>query len=236
MNQGKLYLIPSALGEQGLASITEEVKRVVQNIDIFIAEEKKSARRFLRSVGLQLEFSESNMISINKNKPDEVDESLLKKTLEGKNIGLLSEAGLPCIADPGNYWVKKAHKLGIEVQPLCGPSSIILALIASGFNGQQFRFIGYLPMKSYERNSFIKDLEKISSFKNETQIFIETPYRNNVLLEELLSTCSPQTMLCIASCITLPNEKIKTKKISEWKISKPDLHHKPTVFLLYAGN
>ncbi len=234
MEKGTLFLIPATLGEEGLSIISQEVKDIVQQIDLFIVENEKSARRYLRSIGYKKEFSEGSLILMDKNYPDKIDKSVFDYLGEGKDVGLLSEAGLPCIADPGNYWVQHAHNYNVKVKPLTGSSAIILALIASGFNGQQFRFNGYLPIKSSERISTLKKMEEISVSKNETQIFIETPYRNNVLLDDILRSCSSKTQLCIASELTLPAEFIKTLSIADWKNNKPELHHKPTVFLIYS--
>ena len=171
---------------------------------------------------------------MNKNFLEKTDHRVFDYLLNGNDVGLISEAGMPCIADPGNYWVKEAHQQNIKVKPLTGPSSILLALIASGFNGQQFRFNGYLPIKSSEKINALKKIEEISASKNETQLFIETPYRNNAMLDDILKTCSSKTLLCIASELTLPTEFVKTLSIAEWKKNKPDLHHKPTVFLIYS--
>lgn len=234
MKKGTLFLIPATLGEKDINVISQEIKDVVQQIDLFIVENEKSARRYLRSIGYKKEFSENSLVLMDKNSPDNINKNVFDYLLNGKDIGLISDAGLPCIADPGNYWVKKAHQLNIKVKPLSGPSSIILALIASGFNGQQFRFHGYLPIKSSERISVLKKMEEVSATTNETQIFIETPYRNNSMLDDILKNCSSKTQLCVASDITQATEFIKTHSLAEWKKNKPDLHHKPTVFLIYS--
>ena len=234
MTKGTLFLIPATLGEEGINVISQEVKDLVQQIDLFIVENEKSARRYLRSIGYKKEFSENSLVLMDKNSPDKIDNKIFDYLLNGKDVGLISEAGMPCIADPGNFWVREAHQLTIKVKPINGPSSIMLALIASGFNGQQFRFNGYLPIKSPERISALKRMEEVSASKNETQIYIETPYRNNSMLDDILKICSPKTLLCIAVELTLPSEFIKTLSIAEWKKNKPDLHHKPTVFLIYS--
>ncbi len=234
MKKGTLFLIPAPLGETGLNIISEEVKNAIQQIDLFIVENEKTARRYLRSIGYKKEFSESSLVLMDKNNPEKTERSVFDYLLSGKDVGLISEAGMPCIADPGNFWVKEAHQQKIKVKPLTGPSSILLALIASGFNGQQFCFNGYLPVNSADRIKSLKKLEEISSSKNQTQIFIETPYRNNVLLDDILKSCNSSTQLCIACNITLADEFIQSATIEYWKKLKPDLHHKPTVFLIYA--
>ena len=234
MKKGTLFLIPAPLGETGINIISEEVKSIVQQIELFIVENEKSARRYLRNIGYKKEFTETSLVLMDKNNPEKTEQKVFEFLLNGNDVGLISEAGMPCIADPGNYWVKEAHQQKIKVKPLTGPSSILLALIASGFNGQQFSFHGYLPINSSERIKAIKKLEEVSALKNETQIFIETPYRNNALLDDILKNCKTVTLLCIASNITLADEFIRSASIENWKKSKPDLHHKPTVFLLYA--
>ncbi|GDX52198.1 S-adenosylmethionine-dependent methyltransferase [Bacteroidota bacterium] len=234
MKKGTLFLIPATLGEEGINVISQEVKDVVQHVDLFIVENEKSARRYLRSIGYKKEFSENSLVLMDKNFPEKTDKYVFEYLLNGNDVGLISEAGMPCIADPGNYWVREAHRLNIKVKPITGPSSIILAIVASGFNGQQFRFNGYLPIKSSDRINALKKMEEVSISKNETQIFIETPYRNNSMLDDILKTCSSKILLCIAAELTQPNEFIKTLSIAEWKKNKPDLHHKPTVFLIYS--
>ena len=234
MKKGTFFLIPATLGEEGINVISQEVKDIVQQIDLFIVENEKSARRFLRSIGYKKEFSENSLVLMDKNYPDKTDRRVFDYLLNGNDVGLISEAGLPCIADPGNFWVREAHLLNIKVKPLTGPSSIILALIASGFNGQQFRFNGCLPIKSSERIIALKKMEEVSASKNETQIFIETPYRNNAMMDDIIKSCSSKTLLCIACELTLQAEFIKTLSIADWKKNKPDLHHKPTVFLIYS--
>lgn len=234
MKKGTLFLIPATLGESTINIISQEIKDVVQQIDLFIVENEKSARRYLRSIGYKKEFTENSLVLMDKNTPDSTQKIVFDKILNGNDVGLISDAGMPCIADPGSFWVKEAHQLNINVKPLSGPSSILLALIASGFNGQQFRFNGYIPIKSSDRIESIKKMEATAVSKNETQIFIETPYRNNSLFEDILKTCSTKTLLCIAADLTMPTEFIKTQAISEWKKNKPELHHKPTVFLIYS--
>ena len=234
MYKGKLYLIPSTIGESPIDYVIPTYnKEVINNINIFIVEEIRTARRFLKKAGLIKPIDNLSFFVLNEHsKPEEID-NYLDSIQKGENIGLLSEAGVPCIADPGADIVRIAQQKNIEVVPLVGPSSILLALMASGFNGQQFAFLGYLPVDKNLRINKIKEIERSVFQKNETQIFIETPYRNNQLIESLLQTCRNDTLLCIATDITLESAFIKTKTIATWKKSVPDFHKKTTVFLLY---
>ncbi|MCX6229974.1 MAG: SAM-dependent methyltransferase [Bacteroidetes bacterium] len=234
MQKGKLYLIPSTIGETAVDMVIPSYNNnVINTINIYIVEEIRTARRFLKKAGIIKPIDELTFLVLNEHsKPEEIA-NYLDAISKGENIGLLSEAGLPCIADPGADIVRIAQQKNIEVIPLVGPSSILLALMASGFNGQQFTFLGYLPVDKVLRISRIKEIEKNAYQRNETQIFIEAPYRNNQLIESLLQTCRGETLLCIATDITLPNAFIKTKTIASWKKSVPDFHKKTTVFLLY---
>ena len=234
MQKGKLYLIPSTIGESPVDMVIPTYNcEVINKIDIYIVEEIRTARRFLKKAGLIKPIDELTFFVLNEHsKPEEID-NYLDAINKGKNIGLLSEAGVPCIADPGADIVRIAQQKSIEVVPLVGPSSILLALMASGFNGQQFTFLGYLPVDKNLRINKIKEIERNVFQKNETQIFIETPYRNNQLIESLLQTCRNETLLCIATDITLKTAFIKTKTIAAWKKTIPDFHKKTTVFLLY---
>jgi len=199
----------------------------------FFAENIRTARRYLRSIDKAMNIEEVQFAEINNLVPPDI--ALLEKWLkEGNDIGIMSEAGCPAMADPGSILVAKAHEMNVTVIPLTGPSSVLLALIASGFNGQGFRFNGYLPVKDPLRSKAIKELEQVSASRNETQIFIETPYRNNQLLQELLRNCKHATRICIAADITGDNETIKTLSVAEWKKQVPDLHKIPVVFLLMA--
>ena len=235
MKKGLLCLIPAPLGDDGFNVISEEIKNRACSIEYFVVEDVRTARRFLRACGNKNEFSDGNFFLMDKKNPVVIDKKVFELLNKGTDVGLLSEAGLPCLADPGNHWVREAHRLGITVKPMSGPSSIFLALIASGFNGQQFRFCGYLPVKSSDRIIALKKLESISRANNETQIFIETPYRNNQMMDDILKSLSPTTQLCIAADLTLHNEFVRSQKISEWKKSNLDLHHRPTVFLIYVN-
>ncbi len=227
---GKIFLIPSFLGVDSPPIIPQQVKDVVGMLDEFIVENAKSARRYLRAIGFRKNFDTEVLIrELEKHADKQNCEWLLENVLKGKNCGLISEAGNPCIADPGNEIVAYAHRKNIEVVPLVGPSSILLALIASGFNGQQFSFHGYLPIQNPERDKKIKQLENASG--GSTQIFMETPFRNQKLLEEILKTCRDETRLCIACDLTLETQFIKTKPIKEWRKTVPDINKRYCIFL-----
>ena len=227
---GKIFLIPSFLGVDSPPIIPQQVKDVVGMLDEFIVENAKSARRYLRAIGFRKNFDTEVLIrELEKHADKQNCEWLLENVLKGKNCGLISEAGNPCIADPGNEIVAYAHRKNIEVVPLVGPSSILLALIASGFNGQQFSFHGYLPIQNPERDKKIKQLENASG--GSTQIFMETPFRNQKLLEEILKTCRDETRLCIACDLTLETQFIKTKPIKEWRKAVPDVNKRYCIFL-----
>ncbi|MBN1187606.1 MAG: SAM-dependent methyltransferase [Bacteroidales bacterium] len=233
---GKLYLIPTLLGEDESVIdwvIPLNVKNVVNQISHYIVENERTARRYLLKIGYKTPIDSTCFYVLNKHTKDEEIAEFLKPALEGMHLGLLSEAGVPCVADPGNIIVRLAHLRNILVEPLTGPSSIILALMASGFNGQNFSFLGYLPIDKAERIRKIKHLEALSLKENQTQIFIETPFRNQKLFEDIVNNCNPATLLCLACNISLPYALIKTKTISEWKKSNPDLNKKPTAFLIY---
>lgn len=230
---GKLYLIPTTLGDtEPLEVLPISVKKVLEMTNEFIVENEKTARRFIKRVSPKK--SQPNLILHPLNKfTDPADiPSFLDSCLEGKVVGLLSEAGCPAIADPGADIVKIAHEKNIQVRPLVGPSSILLAMMGSGFNGQSFTFNGYLPIDKGERKSAIKRLEKISYDLQQSQIFIETPYRNNKMLEDLTNTLHKNTKVCVACDLTLPTEVILTKSIQEWKHTSLDLHKRPAIFII----
>jgi 16S rRNA (cytidine1402-2'-O)-methyltransferase len=235
MTKGELYLLPTTLG--GFDSIEKVLPEhnlgVMRSLNIFIVEQVRTARRLLVKIKHPTSIDEIVFLELNKHTQDEKIASYLNYALLGKSIGLLSEAGTPCIADPGAIIVKMAQQLGIKVVPLVGPNSIVLALMASGFNGQQFVFHGYLPIEKTDLIRKIKEMETNASRLDQTQIFIETPYRNEQLLENLIKTCTPQTLLCIATDLTLETENIRTLEIRQWKKEKVDFQKKPTVFLLY---
>lgn len=229
---GRIYLIPVTLGGDDFSNVIPlKAINLTKQLRYFIVEELRSARRYLRKIDKEFPIDESNFFILNEHTADDDIESFFDPVNKGNDLGLMSEAGLPCIADPGARIVALAHKKRIEVIPLSGPSSIILALIASGFNGQNFTFNGYLPVKPAERTLKIKELEKRSK-DGCTQIFMETPYRNQNMFDSLVGICNNETRLCIASDITLITESIRTMKISEWKKSVPSLKDRLVIFLL----
>lgn len=231
--KGKLYLIPTTLGEtEPLEVMPLSVKKVVEQINYFIVENEKSARRFIKKITPKKPQPQLTLKKLDKYAIEEETLKYLDVCNQGINVGLLSEAGVPAIADPGATIVKLAHEKGFQVVPLVGPSSILLAMMSSGFNGQNFAFNGYLPIEKSDRKKAIKELEKLSKDKKQSQIFIETPYRNEKMFTELKSTLSPLTNLCIAADITLPTEYIKTLSIKDWKHQKPDLHKRPAIFII----
>jgi 16S rRNA (cytidine1402-2'-O)-methyltransferase len=227
-----VYLIPSLLHEEGMRSIPSYITDIVKQCTVLFVENERTARRFLKKLDKEIVIDNYEWFTITNDNPN--TDSFRKKIKEEKTIGIISEAGCPGIADPGQQLVAIAQELNIEIKPLVGPNSILLALMASGMNGQQFRFAGYLPVKNPERNNAIKELESESAKKNCTQIFIETPYRNNQLMEALLLICQPLTKVCIAVDLTGSTELIKTKTVGEWRKSKPDFHKRPAIFLLQA--
>jgi len=230
---GNLYLIPTTLGESETARvIPSDVAAIVKEIKYFIVENIRTARRYLRKLDPQLNIDELMFFELNQHTESHLMEEFLKPVIEGFDVGIISEAGCPGVADPGAEVVKLAHLKHIRVIPLVGPSSILLSLMASGMNGQNFAFIGYIPVKPIERVKAIRDIEKRSAMEKQTQIFIETPYRNTALMNDLITTLSDQTRLCVASDITLATEYIKTQTIAQWKNSIPDLNKRPTIFLI----
>ncbi len=230
MPQGKLFLIPSFLGEDNLSIIPDQIKNCVQELNEFIVEDARTARRYLRAIGFKKNFdTEVTIHELDKHAKQQNCLMLLQNVLRGANAGVISEAGNPCIADPGSEVVAFAHRNNIEVVPLVGPSSILLALIASGFNGQQFCFHGYLPIEGAERIDKIKKLE--AAARTGAQLFMETPFRNQKLLEEVLRTCNDETNLCIACDLTLPTQFIRTKKVAEWKKEKIEINKRYCIFL-----
>lgn len=234
--RGKLYLIPTTLGECTIDDVLpQSIKRSIDFIDDYIVENEKTARKFIKTI--HPEKIQASLTLHTLNKHTEVSEHLqmIQACLAGKNMGLMSEAGCPGVADPGAVIVKLAHEKEIQVVPLVGPSSILLAMMASGMNGQNFAFVGYLPIDKAEKKAALKNLEKISFDKNQSQIFIETPYRNNKMLEDIIQALQPSTHLCVAADISLPTEFIKTMKAAEWKKSKIDLHNRPTIFIIHKS-
>ncbi len=236
MKLGTLYLIPVTLGDDNITKVLPpEVVTIAQQLDIFVVENEKTARHFLSTIKTNKPVRELQLLTLNEHTQDQELPDLLKPLLAGLDVGLMSEAGCPGIADPGAKLAELAHRKGVSVRPLVGPSSILLSLMASGFNGQRFTFLGYIPADKAARIQRLKEIEKTSGKFHETQIFIETPYRNQHLLEDILAHCNHATKLCIACNITLVDELIVSKTIAEWKKSTlPDLHKKPTVFLILA--
>ena len=233
MNKGKLYLIPTVLsdGTQELVLPTI-ITNHIKGINIFIVENIRTARRHIKKMYREKDIDNTTFYAYGKHDRLNLDKDFLPHILNGENVGILSEAGLPCIADPGSKIVAYAHDFHIDIVPLVGPSSILLALMSSGMNGQNFAFTGYLPIDKGERNRAIRNLEIIAKKNGQTQIFMETPYRNNQLLETLKAQCNNKTRLCIATNITSINEFIRTKTIEEWKQTKVDIHKQPTIFLI----
>jgi len=234
--KGQLYLIPTPLGDGIIEPLPEYLIQQVHQIDVFIVERGKTARQFLKEIKTPIRLQEMTFFELNKRTdPADIQSFLEPAIREGKNIGLMSEAGCPGVADPGAVVVQLAHKLGIKVNPLVGPSSVLLALMASGMNGQQFAFHGYLPIKSPGGKETPKKFERLSAKQNQTQIFIETPYRNDGFIEDALSVLQPQTLFCIAADITLPSQYISTHPVKTWqKKDIPKLHKRPAIFLLLA--
>jgi 16S rRNA (cytidine1402-2'-O)-methyltransferase len=229
---GNIYLIPVTLGgDDFMKVIPEKVISLIKSLRYFIVEDLRSARRFLRLIDRGFPVDESAFFELNDHTPDSEIAGFLEPAIRGYDTGIMSEAGLPGIADPGSKIVALAHRRSLKVVPLSGPSSIILALISSGFNGQNFAFNGYLPVKPAERISRIRELEK-KAREGYAQIFMETPYRNQKMFDALISVCNNETMLCIASDITLPDEDIRSMKISAWKKNIPALKDRYVIFLL----
>ncbi len=231
MGKGKVYLIPTVLEENALETIPAYVLNAVKDCTVFFVENDKTARRFLKKIWKEMVIDDYQWFIIHKTEKERTRQFL--QLLEaGKNIGIISEAGCPGIADPGQVLVAAAQEAGIAVKPLVGPSSILLALMASGMNGQIFQFHGYLPIDSLERKKKIKELEADAQKRNCTQIFIETPYRNNPLIKDILDTCKEDMKFCIAVDLTAASEIVRTQSIKNWKQSVPDYHKRPAIFLI----
>lgn len=242
---GKLYLIPVTLADTTSAELSkqsnpldvlpETVKRTIEFIDYYIVENEKNARRFIKSILPEKVQASLHLSSLNKHTEVSQHNRMIQPCLEGINVGLMSDAGCPGVADPGAAIVKLAHEKGIQVVPLVGPSSILLAMMGSGMNGQSFAFNGYLPIDKGEKKAALKNFEQLSFSKNQSQLFIETPYRNNKLVEDVLQTLQPNTLLCIACDLTLPTEYIKTLRVADWKKTKIDLHNRPAIFIIHKS-
>lgn len=235
MSKGCLYLIPSPLGDNDPAEvIPSPVLDSLRNFKTFVVEEVRTARRYLSRAGLKGSIGDLEFHELNEHTDQATVESYLKLFEDGNDVALISEAGLPAVADPGAQLVALAHRHGITVIPAVGPSSLMLALMASGLNGQSFAFCGYIPAKTDERRSRLRTLEKVSAQLKQTQILIETPYRNDSLFADILSTCSPSVRLCVAANITMPDAYIKTRKVGEWKKEGLVIGKRPCVFLILA--
>jgi 16S rRNA (cytidine1402-2'-O)-methyltransferase len=239
-SKGTLYLIPNTLGDGDEAALAyvlpAPVRERAGTLASYIGENAKSTRAFLKRVGTTRPIQEIEIRELNVNTPAGEVDKLLAPLLKGIDTGLVSEAGVPAVADPGALLVRRAHERGIKVVPLVGPSSILLALMASGLNGQSFAFHGYLPVDANERIKKLRELEQTSRKAKQTQIFIETPYRNKTLLDALVANCAPSTLVCVAADLTLPTETILSRTISDWKKPPtPDLHKRPAIFLMLAN-
>lgn len=236
--KGKLYLLPVLLGDGEISRALPAYNlEVLNEIDYYIVENLRSARRFLVKAGINKAIDDLHFVELNKYTDLKEVSGYLQPLEEGKNVGVLSEAGCPGVADPGSIVVQLAHEKGVRVEPLVGPSSILLALMASGFNGQSFAFHGYLPYEKGKLSQKLKELENTAVRTKQTQIFMEAPYRNDKLMDEVLRTCAPKTLLCIACDITLPTEYIRTQSIQQWKKgNRPQLHKRPSIFLLYPAS
>jgi 16S rRNA (cytidine1402-2'-O)-methyltransferase len=232
--EAALYLIPVTLGETSIEQVLPTYnKDIITGISHFIVEDVRSARRFLKKVEKSIDIDALTFYTLNKHTDPKEISSYLQPLTEGKSMGVISEAGCPAVADPGADVVAIAQRKGLKVVPLVGPSSIIMSVMASGFNGQSFAFHGYLPIEPAERAKRLKQLEGRIYTEHQTQLFIETPYRNNKMVDEIMKHCKPQTKLCIAANITCEDEYIKTRTIKEWKGKVPDLSKTPCIFLLY---
>ncbi|MEO5942983.1 MAG: SAM-dependent methyltransferase [Ferruginibacter sp.] len=229
-----IYLIPCVLAEDAIETIPSYIMDAVKKCTVIFAENERTARRFLKSIDKAIVIDDFEWFAIHKAEEIQL-QHLITKMKEQKNIAIISEAGCPGIADPGQILIKAAQEMHYEVKPLVGPSSILLALMASGMNGQQFEFTGYLPIDNLDRIKKIKELEISSQKNNSTKIFIETPYRNNQLFESIVKSCDAKTKLCVGVNITAANESIQTFTIAQWKNKKPELHKQPAIFLIYAG-
>lgn len=230
---GTLYQVPVPIAEQALHTLPEQVRQLSCSLKYYFVENIRTARRYLKSIDRTVDIDAITFAEINNQVAPDLQ--LLRTWLRaGYEVGMMSEAGCPGVADPGSMLAAAAQAMGARVVPLTGPSSLLLALMASGFNGQGFRFAGYLPVKDPARSKAIKELESLSAQRNETQIFIETPYRNNQLFQELMRLCRHQTKLCVAADITSEQEYIRTASVAAWLKAPPELHKRPVIFLLMA--
>ena len=236
MSTGKLYLIPAPLGDNDPAEVIPAgVLDLIPTLHCYVVEELRTARRYLSRAGLRGHIDELHLVELNEHTSPEEVETMAALFENGQDVGLVTEAGLPAVADPGAALVALCHRRGIEVVPLTGPSSLMLALMASGLNGQSFAFCGYLPAKTDERRSAIRAIEKQSAAHRQTQIFIETPYRNDALLADLLQLLAPATRLCVAADLTLPTQFVRTLRVDQWRRSGMVIGKRPCVFLILAS-
>lgn len=234
IEKGILYLIPVPLGDNNPEEVLpQSVKRAIDLIDTYVVENSKVARKFIKAIHPEKIQSSLKLFELNKHTDSKEINTFIEPILQGKNMGLMSDAGCPGVADPGAVVVKLAHEKGIKVVPLVGPSSILMSLMASGMNGQSFAFNGYLPIDKSEKKSALKNLERWSQERDQSQIFIETPYRNNQILEEMIQILNPNTLVCVACDISLPTEFIVTKPVNLWKKTKTDLHKRPCIFIIH---
>ncbi len=233
---GKIYLIPTTLGDnEPLEVLPLSIKKIIEDLDYFIVENEKSARRFIKKISPKKSQESLEILLLDKYTKEHESSAYLDICLSGISLGIISEAGVPAIADPGASIVKQAHQLKLQVVPLVGPSSILMAMMASGLNGQNFAFNGYLPIDKNERKLAIKHLESLSKKNNQSQIFIETPYRNEKMFASLLGVLKPMTQLCVAMDISLKTEYIKTMSVEYWKNQSINLHKRPTVFIIHRS-
>ena len=234
--QGKLYLIPTTLGESNpLDVLPITVKHIIENTNTFIVENEKTTRRFIKTIAPKKSQPSLNLFLLNKHTEPQDVPTFLEPCLHGEDVGLISEAGCPAVADPGADIVRIAHEKNIQVVPLVGPSSILMAVMSSGMTGQSFAFNGYLPIDKTERKKELIRLERLSQQQNQSQLFIETPYRNNAMMEDICKTLQDQTLVCVACDITLSTEFIKTKTVQDWKKNSADLHKRPALFIIYKN-
>lgn len=234
-NKGKLYLIPSPLSEDSIAAVLPQaVLEAIAGIDCYVVEELRTVRRFLSAAGRRGQIESLEFHELNEHTTPAEVEAMASLFDNGRDVGLISEAGLPAVADPGSALVALCHRIGVRVVPMVGPSSLMMALMSSGLNGQSFAFKGYLPAKTPERRKALCELERLSAKLNQSQIFIETPYRNDAMLQDMLECLSGTTRLCIATDITAPDEQISTRTVAQWKQNIPQIGKRPTVFILLA--
>jgi len=231
--KGILYLVPNTLGNPDtVQTIPTGINEKISAVDVFIVENIRNARRYLKRLNQEIDINQLTFHELNEHTPEDVIPTFLEQAIKGSDTAIISEAGVPGVADPGAAVVRLAHERGIRVVPLTGPSSIVLSLMASGLNGQSFTFLGYLPVKRHDRIRKIREIDKAVRRNGVTQVFIEAPYRNDAILSDILNSCNGSTLLCIAADITLYSEFIRTMSIQQWKKQKPALHKRPAIFLI----